>query len=154
MKIYRKHAVAYVAPLVVIAFWIGLYLAIDTEPFYRRVVAEELGGFDPLLALTILVLIPIEIHRMLVARSAVVTVDETGVRYRAGVLPWRKSAYHWLPEQVFTATSDERGLFRWAFGYGTVALVGKEGTTREVSFERMRQPRDCAAAINAILPRG
>lgn len=153
MRTYRKHAVAHVAPLAVIAFWIGLYIAIDTEPFYRRVVDEGLGGFDPLLALTIVVLIPIEIHRMLVTRSAVVTVDQTGVRYRAGVLPWRKVAHHWLPEQIFTATSDERGFFRWALGYGTVALVGKEGTTREVEFERMRQPRDCAAAINAILPR-
>lgn len=153
MRTYRKHAVAYVAPLAVIVFWIGLYLAIDSEPFYRRLVAEGLGGFDPLLALTLVVLIPIELHRMLVARSATLTVDETGVRYRAGVLPWRRSAYHWLPEQIFTATADERGFFRWALGYGSVALLGKEGTTREVSFERMRHPRDCAAAINAILPR-
>jgi hypothetical protein len=151
---YRKHAVVHVAPLAVIAFWIGLCLAIDTEPFYRRIVSEELGGFDPLLALVIVVLIPIELHRMLVARSAVVTVDQTGVRYCAGVLPWRKVAFHWLPEQIFIATVDDRRLFRWwALGYGTVALLGKEGTTREVAFERIRRARDCAAAINAILPR-
>jgi hypothetical protein len=86
MRTYRKHAVAPVAPPAVITSWVGLSLAIDTEPFYRRIVAEGLGGFDPLLALTLVVPIPIEVHRMLVARSATLTVDETGVRYRAGVL--------------------------------------------------------------------
>lgn len=158
MKTYRKHAVAYVGPLAVIAawlvFWAGLRAALRTEPWWHLVVEQQLGGIDPLLVLIVVVVIPMALHRMLVARSAVVTVDETGVRYRAGVLPWRKVAHHWLPEQIFTATSNEQGFFRWALGYGTVALVGKEGTTRQVSFERMRRPRDCAAAINAIVPRG
>lgn len=135
---YRKHPVAYLTPVAVIAILLGAYILIDA---------------DPVLVVVAVILIPIAVYNVLVARSALLTVDATGVRYSAGVLPWRKFSCQWTPDQIFSVRSDERGVLRWMFGYGTVSIVGKEGTTREVSIARMSQPRDCAAAINAILPR-
>lgn len=162
MKVYRKHLFAYVAPLLQFLIMLSaLAFALKVKPvtLIRFTPADEAtvavrtlkAWGDPILIGLLALACLWPIYRILVIRSTRITIDEDGVTYAKGVLPWATHDYYWRPFQIFSSSYIQRGFFGWLFSIGSVIITGKEGVTSKFEESAMWRPKACSVDINDLV---
>ncbi|HCE46768.1 MAG TPA: hypothetical protein DET40_24740 [Lentisphaeria bacterium] len=68
------------------------------------------------------------IYQIALLKSVSFQMNENGVIFRAGLLPWKKQEYSWTYSQLFRA-SYCHSFFGWLFNYGHITLTDSMGTT-------------------------
>lgn len=159
--IVRRSWITYVRP--VLAILVLLVLGVGHLAFYPEVMTFLRGanvasaGIAPglLYAVPLLLLlagIAGSIWKMVVNRSHRLTITPEAVIYESGVLPWRKEQMYWKHHHIYRAVyrNDHRFL-GWLLRFGSLVVVGKEGSTREWTFKGLHDPKRAQLAISRYL---
>lgn len=163
MSIYRKHIFTYVPGLFRIfiigvvlfgllwlnALQIGIKTMMGNSP--KAIDPDVINLTSLALAAVFAVLLVLEIYRLLVNYSTYVRIDESAVVFHSGILPWNTSHYYWKPFQIFSAAYDQHGFLRWLLSYGSVAITGREGSTKEFLIPGLWRPKQCSIEINSVI---
>lgn len=159
--VVRKSWVNYVAPalsLSALAAAAGLVLAwrgpIDQS--FREAVGASGSTALPWLAVALAFVLMAAggAYRIALLRSAVLRIDDDGVSFTAGVLPWARTEMYWRPYQIFGAAYRlDRRFLGWLLRYGSVIVCGREGTTREYALAGMHAPKAAQLRIAALADR-
>jgi uncharacterized membrane protein YdbT with pleckstrin-like domain len=167
MTTYRKSWVAFLKPSLgilgsilgaafSIVFWINRsrWLASTNIDGLDPATLQELSTlwlFVPLLSLlfglifSIAVIIELKLFRL--------DVDEQAVRVQYGILPWDRTDLSWAKQHIYSCVFHQNGFFGWAFGYGDVEIVGREGMTKHFRYNSIHRGKAAAVAIHDLASR-
>lgn len=160
-KVIRKSWIAFIKPVFSLIILILLiYLAIHQHSRINEKVvtplleALEIGSSYSTLTFVIILsplifLLGKAVYTLALLRTYKMTISERGVYFEGGLLPWKKDERFWTYSQIFEALyRTENQLLGWLLRFGTIIIVGKEGSTREYSISYMHHPREASSLIN------
>lgn len=152
MITYKVHFFAYFKILITIFLWAAFYLYVINTDLYQQLRVESFGGWDVFLIFLIVLVLPQRIYHFFYLRSIKITVGDKGVSYKHGIIPWKKFNYYWHNDQIYGSEVSGSGFIKWLFKYGTVHIIGKEGTTRKTPIKGIGNAEKCCIHINSIVP--
>jgi hypothetical protein len=160
-KVIVKSWVAFVKPVfVTLLLLVIVYLALSNKAAINRSFVYPLLqniGVDAsyrsmtfaLLMLPLLLMLLKSAYSVALLRTYRMTITDRGVYFEGGILPWKKEERHWGYSQIYEALyRTESQFLGWLLTFGTIVIVGREGSTKEYSITHMKNPREVSGLIN------
>jgi len=147
----RKSFIAYISSIVGSAIFIAIVNGIVFAISWGMTEAEATQNAFHYLSLAWtginIYLVLTSIYNLFYIRTIQWIVTDEGVTIKQGILPWAKIDFHHPYDTIFEAYYGF-GFFAKLFGYGTCHIRRTEGSTTEISGEKMRKPGKIVGLIN------
>jgi hypothetical protein len=148
---FRTSWIAYVGPILSLLFWLafiagGIWFyennpSISSIMIYIFIISLSIWFFRIIWKVSLL-------------RSKVLTIYDRKVCFNYGILPWRKTSLQWHCYQIFSSECrNPNSFWCWVCRYGTLVIIGKEGSTKEYSISLLHNPNRACGIINTMVDR-
>ena len=92
------------------------------------------------------------IYKIFLLRTYVLIVTDEYVRYKGGILPWKRTERFWYYSQIFQSQLIQNPQFlSWFLRFGTIIIVEKQGTTEKDPIHLLHRAGIAVRIINQQL---